>query len=129
MRLTDPKFAASFVRCEETLGCRDPDCFIASPRPHDHRSYVRVAALDDAQGVELHCPCGVGSLIVLFSNPRRLPVAGEKFGMRLRGNHAAPPPRWQMVSGTGLHDLTLAPSISVGDPECWHGWIQNGEVR
>ncbi len=36
-------------------------------------------------------------------------------------------PRW-VVSGTGLDDLTLSPSISLGrTPGCgWHGFIQHG---
>lgn len=36
-------------------------------------------------------------------------------------------PRWN-VSGTGLDDLTISPSIlSKGNVE-WHGWIRNGQV-
>jgi len=34
------------------------------------------------------------------------------------------------MSGTGLHDLTLSPSVDVGskNSKCWHGWIKEGNV-
>jgi hypothetical protein len=32
------------------------------------------------------------------------------------------------MDGTGLSDLTLSPSVDVGEPSCWHGFIRNGEV-
>jgi hypothetical protein len=39
------------------------------------------------------------------------------------------PGRWT-VSGTGLADLTLAPSIHLSGPGCgWHGFVTAGEVR
>lgn len=36
------------------------------------------------------------------------------------------PGRWDM-SGTGFGDLTLAPSVNVGN-EHWHGHLRNGEI-
>jgi len=41
------------------------------------------------------------------------------------------PPCQALVNGTGLHDLTLSPSIFVGGGTpraCWRGFITNGEV-
>jgi hypothetical protein len=47
---------------------------------------------------------------------------------RMRSAHGGPS-RWTM-SGTGLHDLTLSPSVDVGskNSKCWHGWIKEGNV-
>lgn len=77
-----------------------------------------IDALHGAQGVYFTCPCGNHSLMIPFANPRgatrQYPVAG-----------------WQM-QGSGLHDLTLSPSILVdgGHPQgsCWHGFVTAGEI-
>mgnify|MGYP003387413317 CR=1 FL=1 len=85
---------------------------------------LRVPTLDEAQGVMFRCPFpGHGHMVVVwFANPRVLPPADS--------NHT-PSPRWQM-SGTGLVDLTLQPSVDVkGGPDCsscWHGYVQNGVI-
>lgn len=113
-RLDDPWFEAEFVGGAAESG-----------------SYRRLPSIDGAQGVFLWCPCAYGNdqrahgLIVSFANPRGAPAAPGNFGMRAR--NGGPPPRWQM-SGSGLGDLTLAPSVDVGEPSCWHGFIQNGIV-
>jgi hypothetical protein len=77
-----------------------------------------VGELADADGVRFLCPCGGGHLTLIpFDNPR---------------NGSAPPRGGWHVSGTGLVDLTLTPSIRTsGGPdhaECWHGFITAGEV-
>lgn len=73
-------------------------------------------ALDGAQGVFFYCPCENHALMIPFSNPR---------------GAEALPKGWAM-SGTGLDDLTLTPSINVNasgpNGSCWHGWIRNGQV-
>jgi len=121
MLLTDPWFEAEF------FGNVTPE-----------RSYRRQGGeIEGAQGVFLWCPCGYGKpeypldngrphgILVPFSNPRNAPLIPENFGPVGRdGKH----PRWAM-SGTGLHDLTVTPSIAVGNPECWHGYITAGEVK
>lgn len=97
--------------------------------------------IDGAQGVMLWCPCGFNdpkyrepnggrphAIIVPFANPRNAPACPPGHGPNSRDPNA-PRPRWQFVSGSSLADLTLSPSVAVGSPECWHGWIQNGEVR
>jgi hypothetical protein len=96
--------------------------------------------IDGAQGVQLWCPCGYGkpeypldggrphACRVPFANPRNAPMLPPDHGPQRTGDPTGPRPRWQMA-GTGLGDLTCAPSIAVGSPECWHGFIVNGEVR
>ena len=88
-----------------------------------------------AQGVMLWCPCGFNkpeyplaggrphAVIVPFNG---LPLPAD-FGPQNSSNPAGPRPRWS-ASGTDLNDLTVNPSVAVGTPECWHGWIKNGEV-
>jgi Family of unknown function (DUF6527) len=118
-RLTDPWFAARFVTETTALGHRYTD------------------SLDGADGVCFWCPCGYGrpefpldgarphAVIASFANPRGAPAAPPDAGSHSRDGK---PSRWTM-SGTGLADLTLSPSVDVGTPSCWHGWIVNGEVR
>ena len=90
------------------------------------------ASIDGAQGLFLWCPCAYGDdkrahgLIVPFANPRNAPTLPDEHGPTSRdGSHH---PRWTMM-GAGLGDLTVSPSVDVGEPSCWHGWIQNGEVK
>jgi hypothetical protein len=89
-----------------------------------------------ADGVLFWCPCGYGkpefpleggrphAVIVSFANPQGCDPAPADAGSQSRDGG---PSRWTMA-GTGLSDLTLSPSIAVGTPECWHGYVQNGEV-
>lgn len=103
----------------------------------DYSYRLQGPELDGAQGLFLWCPCGFGkpefplegprphAILVPFANPRSAPVAPGGHGPTSRdGSHR---PRWT-VSGTGLEDLTLSPSIDVGTPSCWHGHVRNGEV-
>lgn len=133
MKLTDPWFEAEFIgRVDPATG-----------------SHARQGGqIDGAQGLFLYAPChygetaGAHGLIVLFANPQGAAVVPA-------GDHY-PTPRWTM-SGAGLDDLSLSPSIdcTVDPPEhaearramgllpgecapgrrCWHGFITNGEVR
>jgi len=131
-RLSDPWFEAEFI----------------GHISEDGRSYRRQGGeIEGAQAVFLYGPCGFGrtdgthGLIVPFKNPRNAPPVPAAF---------EPTPRWEM-SGSGLEDLSLTPSINctVDPPEhraareaaglkagecapgrqCWHGYITNGEVR
>jgi hypothetical protein len=95
--------------------------------------------INGAQGLFLWCPCGYGDpafpieggrphgLLVPFSNPRNALVPPANHGPQSR-NDPNMRPRW-IMNGSSLHDLSLAPSIAVGTPECWHGFITNGIVR
>jgi len=116
--LADPWFEAKF--CKNTTAT----------------SWTHTAELEGADGVWFWCPCGYGkpefpldgarphAIIVTFSNPRGCAVAPPDAGSQSRNGG---PSRWTM-SGTGLRDLSLQPSIAVGTPECWHGYITNGQV-
>lgn len=90
------------------------------------------AQIEGAQGLVMYCPCAYGredarahGLIVPFANPRNAPALPADHGPTRR--HSDVHTRWEM-SGSGLDDLTLSPSIDVGEPSCWHGYIKNGEV-
>lgn len=98
--------------------------------------YATSPILEGAQGLWLWCPCGYGkpeypldgarphAIHVPFRNPVGAPVVPPTFGPV---NKAGERPRWE-VAGTSLSDLTISPSIAVGEPECWHGWIRAGQV-
>lgn len=113
--LTDPWFEAEFYGQANELG-----------------GYTRQGErIDGAQGLFLWCPCAYGNdarahgLIIPFANPRNAPRLPERHGPLSRdGSHR---PRWEM-SGTGLADLTLSPSVDVDTPSCWHGFITQGKV-
>lgn len=114
--LTDPWFEAEFYGQVTSKGLRRQG-----------------ARIEGAQGLFLWCPCRFGAsagahgLIVPFANPRNAPQVPPDHGPHRPGNPQGPRPRWRM-SGTSLRDLTLAPSIAVSQPECWHGFIRNGAV-
>ena len=125
MRLTDPWFDAAFIGRIDP-GSRSYSSNFAEQKPEHAIPFA------EAQGVILWCPCGYGkpefpldggrphAIIVPFAD-RGVP---EGFGpVSKDGGH----PRWS-ASGTSLEDLTTRPSVAVGDPECWHGFITNGEV-
>jgi hypothetical protein len=124
VRLTDPWFAAEFYgEADERGGFT-----------------LQGSRIDGAQGLWMWCPCGFHdpkyrtvdggrphAIMVPFATPRGAPALPPNHGPV--GRDGSTHPRWQMT-GTGLEDLTVAPSVAVGkDPECWHGWIQGGEVR
>jgi hypothetical protein len=135
-RLTDPWFEAEFygeVSAESWS------------QNHADGSPIKFS---ESQGLFLWCPCGYGLLdkdgkerypLDLSLNRGRphgviVPFANPPSGIPLPADHGPVSrdgkthPRWT-VSGTGLHDLTVTPSIAVGkNPECWHGFIRNGEV-
>lgn len=91
------------------------------------RRYNRhVETLADASSLFFLCPAcfaknggavGTHGIIVTFAG-RGVP---DDEGSH---NSKGKPSRWN-VSGTGLADLTLTPSIDVG---CWHAYITNGEA-
>lgn len=120
MRLTEPWFAAKFIG------------EIAA----DSKSYRRLLSIEGAQGVLFWCPCGYNKpeypidgprphgCLIIFANPRNAPPAPADFGPASRHDPNVHP-RWQM-SGSGLDDLTLSPSIATNDPECWHGYVTAG---
>lgn len=118
-KLSDPWFDAKFIGEVEDRG-----------------AFRFQDSIEGAQGLFLWCPCGYGKpefpvdggrphgITLPFSNPRNAPVPPDSFN-RQKDGHA---PRWDMA-GNGIADLTLTPSVAIGRPECWHGYITAGEVR
>ncbi len=130
-RLDDPWFGAEFY------GQIEP----GAPDGSKGGSFTMQAdRMEGAQGLALWCPCGFNDprfrtpdggrphwLLVPFLNPRNAPPCPPDHGPHRTGDKNAPRPRWS-VSGNYLHDLTITPSIAVGSPECWHGFITNGAI-
>lgn len=115
-RLDDPWFEAEFYGNANERG-----------------GYTRQGArIEGAQGVFLWCPCAYGhderahGLIIPFANPRNASQLPPNHGPHTRNdpNHRV---RWNM-GGSGLGNLTITPSVDVGTPSCWHGFITNGEI-
>lgn len=78
-----------------------------------------------AQGIRFLCPkcfehhdgpVGTHSIVAWFKN-RGVPDDVEPL-----------PGRWT-ISGRGLSDLTLSPSILISVGCCWHGFVTAGSVR
>jgi hypothetical protein len=136
-RLTDPWFGACFYGEVDEKSWREN---------HEDGSPMKFS---EAQGIFLWCPCGYGELdkegkerypLDLSLNLGRphgllVPFANPPSGIPLPADHGPvgrdkkTHPRWE-VAGTSLEDLTISPSIAVGEnPECWHGHIQNGVVK
>jgi hypothetical protein len=84
-----------------------------------------VQGLAEAQAIFMDCPkCQrTHSIMIAFANRGVLDHQGTR-------SSDGRPTRWQVVSGAGFDDLTLSPSIDCthSDPNCWHGFIKNGEV-
>jgi hypothetical protein len=98
--------------------------------------------LDGADGLLFWCPCGYGksefpldggrphAIIISFANPINASVVPSDAGSQSRPDPVTGqchPSRW-MVSGTGLNDLTLSPSVNNGNDSCWHGYITDGII-
>ena len=117
--LSDPWFEAEFMAETTVRGHRCQD------------------QLQGADGIRFWCPCGYGKpefpldgarphmVKVSFANPRGCAPAPPDAGSQSRNGG---PSRWTISSGTGIGDLTLAPSIAVGEPECWHGHLIAGRL-
>lgn len=81
-------------------------------------------SFEAAQGLLFLCPAcfeknggekGTHTLLIWFEG-RDVPDAWR------------PPPRWQLVSGNSLDNLTVRPSIFVKTGCGWHGFITNGSI-
>lgn len=95
-----------------------------------HTFVPKVETLAEAQGIEFDCPvCGQTRP---DSHSHRVQVAFRDRGvLEHQGSRASDgkPSRWA-VSGTGIDDLTLQPSVDCthSDPGCWHGFVTAGMV-
>lgn len=79
--------------------------------------------LAQAQGLRMLCP-GAGC-------KHRINVSFADRGVPDHlGSHAREgvPSRWVVAAGSGLDDLTLQPSVDVGTPSCWHGYVTAGRA-
>lgn len=115
MRLTalDPEFIRWEDRKEVFNGAEVTRTYL--PEAND---------LADAQGIEIDCPkCGNHRVHVTFAGRG----AADHHGSR--GSDGRPT-RWNIVGGSGFDDLSLSPSIDCtpSNPNCWHGFITNGEA-
>lgn len=82
-------------------------------------AFREVSTIGEANGVLFDCPkCGRHS-VLCWSRSRGVPDGIEPG-----------PGRWEMT-GSGLDDLTLSPSIDLsrnGSGCGWHGWVKNGDA-
>lgn len=135
-RLSD--LGAVFVRCGERLerateAVGDPltwrpgDPTVEVERLREFSDHADAAGLPfglaEAHGVRFRCPgsaCNGHVVSVSFAG-RGVP---DHLGSHDRDGR---PSRWS-VAGTGLDDLTLTPSVDVGTPSCWHGFVTNGSA-
>jgi len=91
-------------------------------------AFVEDVPMPQAHGIRFGCPksfaanggmAGAHFIIVYF---RGSPVPAE-LGKNTKGETV----RWQ-ASGTGIDDLSLAPSIQEESNCGWHGWVGNSGV-
>lgn len=99
------KLEARFLRCSPT------DAAV---------SHV-VDTLAEANGIFFLCP----KCYEAHGGP--VGTHGVRVWFKDRGvpDEAVPQPRW-MVSGTGMDDLTLTPSVALNGGCGWHGFVTNG---
>jgi hypothetical protein len=138
VRLTElePRFVRYFDRVEpRDFAVGDQSTWHARGCPSERRvvtvHYCKwVETLAEAQGIEFLCPVcfaknrgAIGTHLCEVSFDGR----GVKPG---QGSHTEKglPSRWT-VSGTGLADLTLMPSIKLSGGCAWHGYITRGEIQ
>jgi len=128
MRLADlePHFVRHSRRVETWQRMRADKFIEEVTGPRDFLTHVQTLAV--AQGVFFLCPkcfaanngpVGTHGLYVFFSGcgvPEDFSLNREKQPVRLE------------VSGGGLEDLTLAPSILIQGGCGWHGFVRNGQI-
>ena len=108
-----------------------PALRLADIEPHFLRAVTpgkmmtqRVDTFGEAQGIWFLCPkCFVDNGGAVGTHKVRI-----WFRDRDVPPGETPSPRWR-ATGTGVGDLTLAPSVHLSGPGCgWHGFIRNGGV-
>lgn len=119
MRLTEEWFEACFYK--------------EAPQADGRDGLQHGVPFHEAQGLLAYCPCAYGGvearahhIMVPFANPPSGIPLTPNHGPTARGNPNHHP-RWTMA-GTSLEDLSIAPSLDIGDPGCWHGFITNGHI-
>lgn len=86
----------------------------------DEKSHRKDASFDDCDGIFFLCP-----LCFLVNEGSVGTHGGICWKPGVPAETQPGPGRWPH-SGTGLHDLTLTPSIQLVGGCNWHGFIQNG---
>jgi hypothetical protein len=101
----------------------DPTETITGPRTY----LVPVPTLAEAHGIVFDCPCATCRQPESFSQRVEATFLGRGVADD-KGSHnkAGKPTRWVVVSGSGLDDLTLQPSIQIEDACKWHGFVTAG---
>ena len=85
--------------------------------------FNRGVGFAEAQGVLFLCPlCYVTNAGVVGTHMVLCWFAG-----RGAPANAVPAPRWA-ITGTGIGDLTLNPSVAIIGGCAWHGWVRSGEA-
>lgn len=122
--LTDPWFEAHFFNGARVEASKES---FHSRRDDDDTPWT----FAESQGVMFYCPCTFGTdagahmVMVVFRNPPNGIQPPPDFGPKSRDGKSHP--RWD-VGGSGIADLTLSPSVDVGDSSCWHGHVKIGII-
>ena len=105
-------------------GC--PTNTVVKPVQH----IIIVPTLAEAQGLWFLCPkCFVANKGAIGTHQVDVAFEGRgALGDKGRMGWGGIPTRWELT-GTGLQDLTLRPSILLVGGCAWHGYITNGEVQ
>jgi len=117
MKLTD--LDATFVRYGESLHEVDTT---SGKRTIMLEREIHVVTLGEAQGIRFQCPrcfSTSGHYVGVSFEGRGVP---DHLGSQGRNGK---PSRWT-VSGTGIEDLSLSPSIDISESCGWHGFVTNG---
>ncbi len=79
------------------------------------------------------CPDLAHAQAIWFQCPRC--VDGHRILVPFENRGCPPPeqwcpglPRWTLVGGSSIDDITIWPSILVSQPCGWHGFVRNGEI-
>ena len=123
-----PRFIRHDVRTEtwsvadgDQSTWRERGCPVRSVTgPREHLSTV--TSLQEAQGIMFQCPLCYqrnGHFIQVTFADRGV---ADPYGSQ---NSEGRPSRWT-VTGTGMEDLTLRPSIWLKNSCGWHGYVTNG---
>lgn len=124
MRLRD--LDAHFVRVRREQV--DPTAWIDGVlSPDGVREYLDRVEFPEAHGLWFNCPCqqckGEGSAVLVGFHGRGAPEDSYSLSCGSNGQ----PTRWT-VSGTGLDDLVLTPSIQTHGRCNWHGFVGSSGV-
>jgi hypothetical protein len=128
----DPDMLGGFVQHFEQTGPADFDDGKGKRWHEDNHVSDCIKPVDtlaEAHGIWFDCPLcwcknggkvGTHGVLVWF--------AGKPVPDRLGKNNAGATVRWNVVGGTGLSDLQLAPSILLQGGCGWHGFVGSSGV-